>query len=53
MDGESTDELWTEAVVVVADDKFIQVLAEEFKDYAYMFTKNDKVLDFDDIRGMI
>ena len=53
MDRESADELGAEAVVVVADYQFIEVLAQKLKYYTDMLAKNDKVLDLDNIRCMI
>lgn len=49
LDGEPTDELFIEAIVVVADDQFVEIAAEKFKEYANMLTKNDEIFNSYDI----
>ncbi len=53
LDGEPADELWAEAVVVVADDQLVEVLAQQFEQNADVFPEDDKVLDLDNVRSVV
>ena len=53
MNRESSDQLLTETIIIVTNDEFIEIITEYLEDYANMFPKNDKILNFDNIRLMI
>ena len=47
MDGESANQFLGQTVVIVADDEFVQVIAEELEDDADVFAEDDKIFDLD------
>ena len=49
LDGESSDQLLAKAVIVVADDQLIQIIAEKLKDNADVLPKNYEIFDPDNI----
>ena len=51
--GKSSYQLWTKSIIIVPDDEFVQVFAQNFKDYTNMFSEDDKILDLDNVRGVV
>jgi hypothetical protein len=43
LDGKATDQLFGEAAVVVADDEFVEVVAQEFENYADVLSEDYEI----------
>ncbi len=51
LDGKSTDQLNIKAVVIVADNKLVQVLRKHLEDDAYMFPEDNEIFDPHNMRN--
>ena len=49
MNCESADKFFTEPIVVISNDQFVEIIAEKLEDDADMFSEDYKVFDFDDV----
>jgi hypothetical protein len=52
LDSKASDELRTEAVVVVPDDEFVKVFTEQIEHNTDMLSKDDEILNLDNVGRM-
>ena len=53
LNGESTNQLLAQPIVVVTNDQLVEIIAKKLENNADMLPKYDKIFDFDHVRLLL